>query len=96
MSKSQSILDLAPSLNKPVLVTFQTNLTASGTLLGYDELVNLVLKDATMQMGDGVEKQVGLIVCRGSQVVGVEGLEGRQRVEDPFKEVEGGGEGMAE
>ena len=64
--------------------------------MGYDELVNLVLKDATMQLADGVDKEVGLIVCRGSQVVGVEGLEGRQRVEDPFKEVEGEGEGGEE
>ena len=86
-SKHPSILSLQSHLSSPVFVTLSTEITVTGTLLGYDELVNLVLKDAVFTGSSGVEKELGLVVIRGTQVVSVEGG-GRVQVDDPFKEGE--------
>jgi len=88
----ESILDLASSVDKPVTVHFNGGRVCTGTLKGYDELVNLVLSDtteyildpSTMQPTDETRK-LGLIVCRGTQVQRVVGEEGREEIENPFE-----------
>eukprot|EP00520_Triparma_pacifica_P008131 CAMPEP_0118661182 /NCGR_PEP_ID=MMETSP0785-20121206/16136_1 /TAXON_ID=91992 /ORGANISM="Bolidomonas pacifica, Strain CCMP 1866" /LENGTH=75 /DNA_ID=CAMNT_0006554591 /DNA_START=78 /DNA_END=302 /DNA_ORIENTATION=- len=65
----ESILTLSTSLQKSITVHFSGGRVCTGTLKGYDELVNLVLSDAYELNGDGEKcRKLGLIVARGTQV----------------------------
>ena len=95
MSKAggkESILDLASSIDKKVSVKFSGGRHAIGVLKGYDELVNLVLDDTEefIMDADGnlteETRELGLIVCRGTQVTLVSPEEGREEIENPFLE----------
>jgi U6 snRNA-associated Sm-like protein LSm7 len=92
MSKQQSILTLASSIDKTVYVTFTGGRSLKGTLKGYDELVNLVLDDTvefiSEPSGATRERKLGLIVGRGTQVCTVEPGEGREEIENPFEDEE--------
>mmetsp|Transcript_3959 Transcript_3959/g.7560 ORF Transcript_3959/g.7560 Transcript_3959/m.7560 type:complete len:156 (-) Transcript_3959:392-859(-) len=65
-----------------------------GTLRGYDELVNLVLDDVVewveKSSSDGsidrsrVERNLGLVVCRGTQVSLVHPEDGAEEIANPF------------
>ena len=84
MPKGQeSILDLASSVDKKVIVHFNGGRVCTGVLKGYDELVNLVLSDTVEDMGEGEERKLGLIVARGTQVQRVVDDAGRAEIETP-------------
>ncbi|KKA26362.1 hypothetical protein TD95_003837 [Thielaviopsis punctulata] len=63
-----------------------------GTLKGYDALMNLVLDEAKETMSDCVpdengnetERQLGLLVARGTLLVLVSPLDGSEVIENPF------------
>ena len=71
----------------------------TGTLRGYDQLLNLVLDDAIEHVRDpedamritAVTRRLGLMVCRGTSVMVVSALDGCDEISNPFLGEGGGG-----
>ena len=60
---------LERSLGKTVLIKVRGNKTLRGTLEGFDQHVNLVLKDAENVSNPENVVQIGTIVLRGDNVI---------------------------
>ena len=65
----------------------------TGTLKGYDQLLNLVIEDAVETLRDLVDgsltkstRKLGTTVCRGTSVMVVSLSDGLQEVSNPFGE----------
>ncbi|KAL1890982.1 U6 snRNP-associated protein Lsm7 [Ceratocystis pirilliformis] len=86
--KRDNILDLAKYMDKPIRVKFTGGREVVGTLKGYDALMNLVLDEAKETMsdenGNETERQLGLLVARGTLLVLVSPLDGSEAIENPF------------
>ena len=65
--KKESILDLAPYLEKKMRVKFNGGREASGILKGYDALLNLVLDNATEYIRGMWTTQCVAFACKKSQ-----------------------------
>ncbi|GAV03474.1 hypothetical protein RvY_13893 [Ramazzottius varieornatus] len=87
----ETLFDLARYLDKVMHVKFVGGREASGTLKGYDALLNLVL-DCTTELprGDSDEptrseekRELGLVVCRGPSIVML-CPEGMEPISNPF------------
>ncbi len=59
---------LEKSLNKPVSLLLKDNRTLKGTLVGYDDYMNMVLEDTEETQGDQV-RRIGTVILRGNNVV---------------------------
>lgn len=68
MSGDLTIKLLRESVDKPVIVKLKGGKTIRGILIGFDEHLNLVLKNSEFLLRDEVE-QVGNVVLRGDNVV---------------------------
>lgn len=76
-SRKDPILDLAKYIDQEVRVKFHGGREVTGTLKGYDQLVNLVLDDCVEFLRDPNDeyritddtRKVGLVVCRGTSVM---------------------------
>eukprot|EP00116_Pleurobrachia_bachei_P017679 sb/3477941/ len=95
--KKESILDLAPYLEKKMRVKFNGGREASGILKGYDALLNLVLDNATeyIRETEGESgtvtmraRQTGLVVCRGTNIVTISPQDGIEQIANPFVQQE--------
>eukprot|EP01112_Ceratiomyxa_fruticulosa_P023417 TRINITY_DN8938_c0_g1_i1.p1 TRINITY_DN8938_c0_g1~~TRINITY_DN8938_c0_g1_i1.p1 ORF type:complete len:107 (-),score=19.17 TRINITY_DN8938_c0_g1_i1:51-371(-) len=92
-AKKETILDLTKFLDKPITVKFNGGREVQGMLKGYDQLVNLTLDDAVELIRDpedpykhtGETRFLGLVVCRGSNVMLVCPVEGYEVIDNPFK-----------
>jgi len=92
--KNPSILNLTNLLDTKVRISLTGGRLIIGRLRGYDQLVNIVLDEAVEKMRDveggdfyalnGMERTIGLCVCRGTQVCLVQPVEGREEIENPF------------
>ncbi|KAL2888116.1 U6 snRNA-associated Sm-like protein LSm7 [Ceratocystis lukuohia] len=86
--KRDNILDLAKYMDKSIRVKFTGGREVVGTLKGYDALMNLVLDEAKETMsdenGNETERQLGLLVARGTLLVLVSPLDGSEAIENPF------------
>lgn len=68
-----------------------------GTLKGFDQLLNLVLDECQEFLRDPDDplkitdqtRNLGLIVCRGTSVMVVSGLDGMEEIANPFLPAEG-------
>ena len=85
---SNSSLDLGKYVNQKIHVHFQGGRQLTGTLKGFDQLVNLVLEDAEETLGgnsksSGVRK-VGTVMCKGTAVTLVTPLDGYGEIANPF------------
>ena len=60
---------LERSIGKTVLIKLRGGRTLRGLLEGYDQHVNLVLKDAEEISNPEQTKQIGTIVLRGDNVI---------------------------
>ncbi len=68
-----------------------------GLLKGYDQLVNLTLDDAVEAVRDpedpykltGEMRTLGLVVCRGSNVMLICPVEGTEVIDNPFEQEPG-------
>ncbi|MFG1414831.1 MAG: LSM domain-containing protein [Thermoplasmataceae archaeon] len=59
---------LEETLNKKVALLLKDNRVLEGSLVGYDDYMNLVLDDAEEKAQD-VNKKLGVVIVRGSNVV---------------------------
>ncbi|MCL4480914.1 MAG: LSM domain-containing protein [Candidatus Thermoplasmatota archaeon] len=55
-------------LNKKVALLLKDNRTLEGSLIGYDEYMNLVLDDVE-EKAQEVNRKLGVVIVRGSNVV---------------------------
>jgi len=61
---------LESALNKRVSVALKDHRVLEGTLVGFDEHMNLVVADASDRAG-GALKRLGTVVLRGSNVLSI-------------------------
>ena len=69
----------------------------TGTLKGFDQLLNLVLDECEEYLRDPEDplkvtdqtRTLGLLVCRGTSVMVVSGLDGMEELANPFLAPEG-------
>ena len=59
---------LEETLNKKVALLLKDNRVLEGSLVGYDDYMNLVLDDAE-EKAQEVNKKLGVVIVRGSNVV---------------------------
>ncbi|KAK9051614.1 hypothetical protein SSX86_028241 [Deinandra increscens subsp. villosa] len=95
--RKETVLDLAKFVDKGVQVKLTGGRQVEGTLKGYDQLLNLVLDDATEFLRDTEDplkttdqnRRLGLIVCRGTAVMLVSPTDGTEEIENPFVQPDG-------
>lgn len=95
--RKETALDLAKFVDKGVQVKLTGGRQVTGTLKGYDQLLNLVLDEAIefeREQDDPLKlsaktRQLGLIVCRGTAVMLVSPTEGTEEIKNPFQEADG-------
>ncbi|KAK1943496.1 Sm-like protein LSM7 [Phytophthora citrophthora] len=96
-NRKDPILDLAKYIDQEVRVKFHGGREVTGTLKGYDQLVNLVLDDCVEFLRDPKDeyritdetRKVGLVVCRGTSVMLVSPVDGTAEIPNPFLQQEG-------
>ncbi|KAK4632279.1 U6 snRNA-associated Sm-like protein LSm7 [Fulvia fulva] len=86
--KKENILDLAKYMDKEISVKFNGGREVTGTLKGYDQLMNLVLdnvKEVTRdEEGNTSTRNLGLLVARGTLLVLISPLDGSEEIANPF------------
>jgi len=86
--KKENILDLSKYMDKEVSVKFNGGREVTGTLKGYDQLMNLVLDDVREVMrddaGNETTRSLGLVVARGTLLVLISPADGAEEIANPF------------
>ncbi|CAG8780589.1 16238_t:CDS:2, partial [Cetraspora pellucida] len=89
--KKESILDLSKYMDKKIRVKFNGGREVTGSLKGYDPLLNLVLDDTEEQLRDPETnhlsdevRSLGLIICRGPAVILISPVDGTEEIANPF------------
>ncbi|KAG5960045.1 hypothetical protein E4U58_004790 [Claviceps cyperi] len=86
--KKENILDLAKYMDKEITVKFNGGREVTGTLKGYDALMNLVLDEVkeTVRDEEGNEatRPLGLVVARGTLLVVISPVDGSEQISNPF------------
>ncbi|XVF79601.1 hypothetical protein PTKIN_Ptkin15bG0002300 [Pterospermum kingtungense] len=93
----ETVLDLAKFVDKGVQVKLTGGRQVTGTLKGYDQLLNLVLDEAVEFLRDQDDplkttdqtRRLGLIVCRGTAVMLVSPTDGTDEIANPFIQPDG-------
>ncbi|KAF7836018.1 sm-like protein LSM7 [Senna tora] len=93
----ETVLDLAKFVDKGVQVKLTGGRQVTGTLKGYDQLLNLVLDEAVEFLRDSDDplkttdqtRRLGLIVCRGTAVMLVSPADGTDEIANPFMQPDG-------
>ncbi|KAJ9330408.1 hypothetical protein DTO027B5_7813 [Paecilomyces variotii] len=90
--KKENILDLTKYMDKQVNVKFNGGREVTGTLKGYDQLMNLVLDDVKEVMrddeGNETTRSLGLVVARGTLLVLISPADGSEEIPNPFVQPE--------
>eukprot|EP00199_Chlamydomonas_sp_CCMP681_P004250 CAMPEP_0119105340 /NCGR_PEP_ID=MMETSP1180-20130426/3325_1 /TAXON_ID=3052 ORGANISM="Chlamydomonas cf sp, Strain CCMP681" /NCGR_SAMPLE_ID=MMETSP1180 /ASSEMBLY_ACC=CAM_ASM_000741 /LENGTH=104 /DNA_ID=CAMNT_0007090365 /DNA_START=129 /DNA_END=443 /DNA_ORIENTATION=+ len=92
--KKESALELSKLVDKGVRVRLNGGREVSGTLKGYDQMLNLVLDETIEYLRDPEDMSVvtdktrslGLIVCRGTAVTLVAPTHGMEEISNPFEQ----------
>ncbi|KAI0395199.1 like-Sm domain-containing protein [Xylariaceae sp. FL0594] len=86
--KKENILDLSKYMDKKINVKFNGGREVTGTLKGFDALMNLVLDDVEELMRDDegriATRPLGLVVARGTLLVLISPVDGSEEIENPF------------
>ncbi len=69
MSVDMAVKVLDESINKLVLIKLKGNKTIRGTLLGFDQHMNLLLEQSEEVPSEGDTISLGTIIVRGDNVV---------------------------
>ncbi|GAA5993826.1 hypothetical protein JCM10908_007298 [Rhodotorula pacifica] len=92
--RREAILDLAKYTDKKICVKFTGGRQVTGTLKGYDQLLNLVMDDLEETLNDpetGLPavppktRSLGLAVIRGTSLVLISPLDGSSEIANPFQ-----------
>ncbi|KAI1633435.1 U6 snRNA-associated Sm-like protein LSm7 [Biscogniauxia mediterranea] len=79
-------------MDKRITVKFNGGREVTGTLKGYDALMNLVLDEVQEVMRDDEGKEatrsLGLVVIRGTLLVVISPVDGSEEIENPFAQAE--------
>jgi len=79
-------------MNKRITVKFNGGREVTGTLKGFDALMNLVLDEVleTLRDEEGNEatRSLGLIVARGTLLVVISPMDGSEQITNPFLQQE--------
>ncbi|EKD14504.1 uncharacterized protein L3040_000035 [Drepanopeziza brunnea f. sp. 'multigermtubi'] len=90
--KKENILDLGKYMDKKITVKFTGGREVTGTLKGYDALMNLVLDDVDEVLrddeGNTSSRSLGLVVARGTLLVLVSPVDGSEEIANPFVQAE--------
>ncbi|KAK0511937.1 hypothetical protein JMJ35_005787 [Cladonia borealis] len=90
--KKENILDLNKYMDKEITVKFNGGREVTGTLKGYDQLMNLVLDDVKELLrddeGNESTRSLGLIVARGTLLVLISPVDGSEQIANPFNNQE--------
>ncbi|KAJ0351086.1 hypothetical protein COL154_004527 [Colletotrichum chrysophilum] len=90
--KKENILDLSKYMDKQITVKFNGGREVTGTLKGYDALMNLVLDEVQEVMrdeeGNETTRSLGLVVARGTLLVLVSPVDGSESIANPFAQPE--------
>ncbi|TDZ15543.1 U6 snRNA-associated Sm-like protein LSm7 [Colletotrichum orbiculare MAFF 240422] len=90
--KKENILDLSKYMDKQITVKFNGGREVTGTLKGYDALMNLVLDEVKEVMrdeeGNETTRSLGLVVARGTLLVLVSPVDGSEAIANPFAQPE--------
>ncbi|PBP22117.1 LSM domain-containing protein [Diplocarpon rosae] len=90
--KKENILDLGKYMDKQITVKFTGGREVTGTLKGYDALMNLVLDDVSEVLhddeGNTSTRPLGLVVARGTLLVLVSPVDGSEEIQNPFVQAE--------
>ena len=92
MPPKETVLDLARFIDKGVRVKLSGGREVTGTLKGFDQLLNLVLDGAVEHLRDFEDalkiteetRELGLLVCRGTSVMMVSALDSMEEIANPF------------
>ncbi|KAI0447198.1 U6 snRNA-associated Sm-like protein LSm7 [Xylaria telfairii] len=75
-------------MDKKITVKFNGGREVTGTLKGYDALMNLVLDEVQEVMrdeeGNEATRSLGLVVARGTLLVVISPVDGSEEIENPF------------
>ncbi|KAM0711404.1 hypothetical protein Q7P35_002144 [Cladosporium inversicolor] len=90
--KKENILDLNKYMDKAMTVKFNGGREVTGTLKGYDQLMNLVLDNVEEVTRDEEAntstRSLGLLVARGTLLVLIAPVDGSEEIENPFVQAE--------
>lgn len=94
--EKEVVVDLARYCDQRVKVRFQGGREVDGVLKGFDKLDNLVLDECTEYIRDlddpykltDKTRQLGLVVCRSTQICLIAPLDGMEEISNPFVEEE--------
>ena len=92
MPPKETVLDLGRFIDKGVRVKLSGGREVTGTLKGYDQLLNLVLDECVEYMRDREDplritdetRELGLLVCRGTSVMVISALDSMEEIANPF------------
>ncbi|KAF5837703.1 hypothetical protein DUNSADRAFT_4013 [Dunaliella salina] len=92
MPPKESAVDLSKHVDKSLRILLAGGRQVSGTLKGYDQLLNLVLDEAVEYIRDPEDplrvtdntRPLGLIVCRGTAVTLMAPTSGMEEIPNPF------------
>ncbi|KAK4200167.1 putative U6 snRNA-associated Sm-like protein LSm7 [Triangularia verruculosa] len=91
--KKENILDLKKYMDKRITVKFNGGREVTGTLKGYDALMNLVLDEVQEAVrddeGNETTRSLGLVVVRGTLLVVISPVDGSEVIANPFLQQEG-------
>ncbi|CAM9631689.1 unnamed protein product [Pylaiella littoralis] len=95
--RETAVLDLQKYLDQGVRVKLQGGREVHGVLKGFDPLVNVVLDECIEFIRDPSDpyklteetRELGLVVCRGTQVSLISPRDGMEEIENPFVAPEG-------
>ncbi|KAL1873058.1 hypothetical protein VTK73DRAFT_1195 [Phialemonium thermophilum] len=89
--KKENILDLGRYMDKRITVKFNGGREVTGTLKGYDALMNLVLDEVQELLrddeGNETTRPLGLVVVRGTLLVMISPVDGSEEIANPFLQV---------
>lgn len=90
--KKENILDLSKYMDKRIDVKFNGGREVTGTLKGYDALMNLVLDEVREVLrddeGNETSRSLGLVVARGTLLVLISPVDGSEEIANPFAQAE--------
>lgn len=93
--KRGPIIDLEPILNKEVNISIMSGRNVKGTLTGYDQLMNVVIENATITTPDSISSsgqeethELKKVVVIGRLILCFEPLDGYQILPNPASDFE--------